>query len=165
MSTWTTKQGRKLRLLTPAEITALPEGTILTCIDDSRKVVDRDTRGGFCAYGFDETDYEAQYLSLQRAVRDLYYAAAWKSDRLAGEREAKLWTNVRDAAGFESSGSPKPLPSGDLETTVVGIGQDNVEGGLQLVLRIASKDKVNFLNQKVNLFDRILVNSKREVVL
>lgn len=47
-----------LRLITPAELDALPFGTELTSILGERVVVgtdriDGDTRGGFLAYGFE----------------------------------------------------------------------------------------------------------------
>jgi hypothetical protein len=46
--------------------------------------------------------------TLLEAVRDLYYAAVWSADRPVDE--AKLWTAVRDAAGFPPGQSPKPSP-------------------------------------------------------
>ena len=44
---------------------------------------------------------------LLEAVRNLYYAAVWTSDRLSTEEEAALWVAVRDAAGFAPGSSPK----------------------------------------------------------
>lgn len=44
-------------------------------------------------------DREMKHQSLRRAVRRLYYAAYWKADRKVDED--KLWTAVRDAAGFK----------------------------------------------------------------
>jgi len=53
-------------------------------------------------------------LTLLEAVRELYYSAIWHADRPVNEQ--RLWTQVRDAAGFEPGNSPKtiasPLPTG-----------------------------------------------------
>jgi hypothetical protein len=46
--------------------------------------------------------------NLYEAVRNLYYAAHWTPDRPVDV--VKLWTDVRDAAGFKPGGSPKELP-------------------------------------------------------
>ena len=56
MSAWWDEDDRKLLLLTPEEFAALPDGTELTCIDDStaikgRDEIDDDTRGGHIPYG------------------------------------------------------------------------------------------------------------------
>lgn len=55
MSAWW-DEDRKLMLITPAEFEALPDGTELTCIDDTTAIkgvdeIDMDTRFGHIAYG------------------------------------------------------------------------------------------------------------------
>jgi len=45
---------------------------------------------------------------LVEAISKLYYAAIWHADRPVVD-EAKLWKDVRDAAGFPEGQSPKPL--------------------------------------------------------
>ena len=52
---------------------------------------------------------EQRLQRLTEAVRNLYYSACWESDRLSEVKEAELWTEVRDAAGFQPGNSPKPL--------------------------------------------------------
>jgi hypothetical protein len=47
-----------------------------------------------------------QREALKRAAAALYYAAHWKPDRLVDE--AKLWSDLRDAAGFEPGNAPEP---------------------------------------------------------
>lgn len=47
---------------------------------------------------------------LLLAVRNLYYAAVWHADRPVDE--AALWIAVRDAAGFPTGESPKPIEPG-----------------------------------------------------
>lgn len=44
---------------------------------------------------------------LLNAVRNLYYSAHWTPDRPVDSE--KLWTAVRDAAGFPKGNSPKAL--------------------------------------------------------
>jgi|SRR6516165_2861701 hypothetical protein len=46
-------------------------------------------------------------LNLLEAIRELYYAGVWHCDRPVDE--AKLWTAVRDAAGFEQGKSPREI--------------------------------------------------------
>lgn len=46
---------------------------------------------------------------LLAAVEAVYYSARWTSDRLDAVAEGNLWTELRDAAGFEPGSSPKPL--------------------------------------------------------
>jgi hypothetical protein len=48
------------------------------------------------------------FPKLRDAVRKLYYAAHWTPDRPVDA--AKLWTDVRDAAGFPKGGAPTELP-------------------------------------------------------
>lgn len=55
------------------------------------------------------TNQKSETPTLLEAVRKLYYSAAWSSDRLPEAEEQKLWTAVRDAAGFEPGNSPKPI--------------------------------------------------------
>lgn len=55
MSAWW-DEAHVLLLLTPEEFAALPDGEVLTCIDDTTAVkgvddIDDDTRGGHLAYG------------------------------------------------------------------------------------------------------------------
>jgi hypothetical protein len=49
----------------------------------------------------------AEYDRITAAVKALYYAAIWHADRPVDE--LALWTAVRDAAGFSSGDSPKPI--------------------------------------------------------
>ena len=51
---------------------------------------------------------QAMQPDLIEAIRRLYYAAHWTPDRPVDE--AKLWTDIRDAAGFKPGGSPKAIP-------------------------------------------------------
>jgi ElaB/YqjD/DUF883 family membrane-anchored ribosome-binding protein len=46
---------------------------------------------------------------LHAAVGAVYYSALWSADRPVDER--RLWTELRDAAGFVPGNSPKPPPS------------------------------------------------------
>jgi hypothetical protein len=43
-------------------------------------------------------------MTLREAVHAIYYAGVWHCDRPVDER--KLWTDLRDAAGFEPGQSP-----------------------------------------------------------
>lgn len=52
---------------------------------------------------------KAAMLTREQAVRALYYAARWSADRPVNE--AKLWTAVRDAFGFQPGEAPRPNPS------------------------------------------------------
>lgn len=45
------------------------------------------------------------------AIRDLYYSARWKSDRLTPDDERRKWEAVRDAFGFQPGQSPKQISS------------------------------------------------------
>ncbi len=47
----------------------------------------------------------AELAEVLEAVRAVYYAARWTADRPVDEE--KLWTDLRDACGFEPGGSPK----------------------------------------------------------
>ena len=47
-----------------------------------------------------------KFERLREAVKELYYAAHWTPDRECDD--AALWTAVRDAAGLEPGGAPKP---------------------------------------------------------
>lgn len=75
MSHWTLHDGRVVALLTPAELTEVPDGTVLVSIMGRRAVVgtdtvDGDTRGGFLAFGpviFDRT-YEERMATLAEKV-------------------------------------------------------------------------------------------------
>lgn len=49
---------------------------------------------------------KAALETLVAKVANVYYAAAWSADREVDE--ATLWTELRDAAGFEPGNSPKP---------------------------------------------------------
>jgi len=49
-----------------------------------------------------------KHPDLIEAVHRLYYAAHWTPDRPVDE--AKLWTDIRDAAGFKPGGSPVEIP-------------------------------------------------------
>jgi hypothetical protein len=61
------------------------------------------------SYCQDCADKDKEIERLREAARDLYYAAHWTADR---EVDAvKLWTDLRDAAGFEPGHSPKALAS------------------------------------------------------
>ena len=60
----------------------------------------------------DEKEYRDVLVSrahqeLLEAVERLYYAARWTADRPVSE--AKLWEDVRVAAGFEPGNSPSPI--------------------------------------------------------
>ena len=48
-----------------------------------------------------------EHDKLVDAVRAVYYAAHWSADRPCDAQ--KLWTDLRDAAGFAPGGSPKPV--------------------------------------------------------
>jgi len=59
------------------------------------------------AYACDhENQRTRRHQALLEAVERLYYAARWTADRPVDE--ANLWTDVRDAAGFEPGNSPEP---------------------------------------------------------
>jgi hypothetical protein len=47
-----------------------------------------------------------KYCELHTAASDLYYAAHWSPDRTVNA--VKLWTRLRDIAGFDVGFSPKP---------------------------------------------------------
>src|SRR5271167_4622512 len=51
---------------------------------------------------------QQSFETLRNAVRNLYYSAHWTPDRPVDV--VKLWTDVRDAAGFKHGGSPKEIP-------------------------------------------------------
>jgi len=51
---------------------------------------------------------QQSFPNLRERVRDLYYSAHWTPDRPVDV--VKLWTDVRDAAGFKPGGSPKAIP-------------------------------------------------------
>ena len=51
---------------------------------------------------------QQSFPNLRERVRDLYYAANWTPDRPVDA--AKLWTDVRDAAGFAKGNSPEAIP-------------------------------------------------------
>ena len=51
---------------------------------------------------------QAMQPNLIEAIRNLYYAAHWTPDRPVDV--VKLWTDVRDAAGFKPGGSPVQRP-------------------------------------------------------
>jgi hypothetical protein len=56
MNKWTLPDGSVLRLVTPAELAALPDGTALRCIDGEvvvkgQDAIDGDTRFGYLAFG------------------------------------------------------------------------------------------------------------------
>ena len=52
-----------------------------------------------------EKSFEQKYNELRDAVEKLYYAANWSADRPCDG--VKLWTDVRDAAGFAPGNSPR----------------------------------------------------------
>ncbi len=52
-------------------------------------------------------DYKEKYEKLQEALKELYYSAHWIPDRNVDDY--KLWTAVRDAAGFEPGQTEKIL--------------------------------------------------------
>lgn len=54
-------------------------------------------------------DAEWRLKKITEAVHNVYYGACWTSDRLDEDAEAKLWTVLRDAAGFKPGESPKPV--------------------------------------------------------
>jgi len=56
-----------------------------------------------------------KHPDLTEAVHRLYYAAHWTPDRPVDE--AKLWTDIRDAAGFKPGGSPKEIPFDGIEVS------------------------------------------------
>ena len=58
---------------------------------------------------------EGQLVNLRNAVRALYYSAHWTPDRPVDV--VKLWTDVRDAAGFPKGNSPKELPFDGIEVS------------------------------------------------
>lgn len=53
---------------------------------------------------------EASAAALRNAVSAVYYAAHWTPDRPVDA--AKLWTDLRDAAGFEPGRAPSPEAAG-----------------------------------------------------
>lgn len=57
--------------------------------------------------GCHQQEEQAAMLRLVEAVRALYYAGVWKCDRPVDE--IKLWTDVRNAAGFIEGRSPRPI--------------------------------------------------------
>lgn len=63
-------------------------------------------------------DPAVQHRDLIEAVRALYYAAVWTPDRDIDA--ARLWSDVRDAAGFEHGNSPSPAPTVQRENSVGG---------------------------------------------
>jgi hypothetical protein len=50
-------------------------------------------------------ELEREHARLIRAVASIYYGAHWTPDRPVDE--ASLWTELRDAAGFEPGKAPK----------------------------------------------------------
>ena len=44
---------------------------------------------------------------LLNAVKAIYYADSWRSNKLGKQKDKELWTELRDAAGFEPGHSPK----------------------------------------------------------
>lgn len=54
----------------------------------------------------DLEELEIKYNKLVNAVKAIYYGAHWTPDRPVDE--AKLWTDLRDAAGFEPGKAPEP---------------------------------------------------------
>jgi hypothetical protein len=81
---------------------------------------------------FDEqgfyTPEEYHELSVERdvlvaAVKAVYYAAHWIPDRPVDS--GALWTNLRDAAGFEAGNAPEPIKE---VVDVVGQEMDGLSG-------------------------------------
>jgi len=58
---------------------------------------------------------QQSFPNLREVVKNLYYAAHWTPDRPVDE--AKLWTDIRDAAGFKPGGSPKEIPFDGIEVS------------------------------------------------
>lgn len=67
-SYWSAKDPEKVYLLTVDELNSLPEGTVLSSGFTTKKfiigkdAIDNDTRGGFTAYGFLESQIELEFL-------------------------------------------------------------------------------------------------------
>jgi hypothetical protein len=55
-----------------------------------------------------------EQLNLHEAIKKLYYAAHWTPDRPVDA--AKLWTDVRDAAGLPKGNSPEAIPFDGIQT-------------------------------------------------
>ena len=65
---------------------------------------------GYCCWDAIDGTGKCQH-ELINSVRDIYYSACWSSDRLDSATEQRMWTRLRDAAGFEKGNSPKPVPA------------------------------------------------------
>ena len=59
-------------------------------------------------YTFDPTDANKSMALWEAAIR-LYFAAYWKSDRLAADQEKELFIKLRDALGLEPGQTSKIL--------------------------------------------------------
>ena len=72
MQNW---DGNGLWLVTPKELTELPDGIVLTCIDGSTAVkgkdyIDDDTRGGVLAYGImNPMQHELKELFIEKFLK------------------------------------------------------------------------------------------------
>jgi len=58
---------------------------------------------------------QESFSRLRDAVKSLYYSAYWTPDRPVDAE--KLWTDVRDAAGFTEGNSPKAIPFDGIRAT------------------------------------------------
>ena len=53
--------------------------------------------------------YQSKYAinPLLDAVRKIYYAGTWNSANIGWQEAKSMWTELRDAAGFEPGGTSK----------------------------------------------------------